>query len=251
MRQILPDAIVNCSAYNAVDAAESDPATAYAVNASGPGNLAAVASHLDSLLIHYSTDFVFDGTGAAPYNEDDATNPLSVYGASKLFGEAAVRTAPRHYVLRVESLFGGKGVNGHRTTIDYFAETLAEPVPVRALVDRTVTPSYVPDVAEVTLALIDGQAAYGTYHCVNSGHTTWFELALHVADRLGVRGSIKPATSAERQTTATRPQYCALSNQKLAAAGIEMPTWQSAIGRHLADRGAGPSLRLTTEHLSA
>lgn len=251
MRHLRPEAIVNCSAYNAVDAAETDEANAYAVNAGAPAKLAMAAAELDALLVHYSTDFVFDGAADAPYEEHHPTNPLSVYGASKLAGEDAARTAPRHFVLRVESLFGGQGIHGHRATIDYLADTLADGKPIRAAADRTVTPSYVPDVADATLALTAGGARYGTYHCVNSGAATWYELASYVAARLGREGLVERISAADLRTPARRPMYCALSNAKLAAAGIGMLGWQSAVDRHLAGRSAGAAAAFIVEGLPA
>jgi dTDP-4-dehydrorhamnose reductase len=231
--------IVNCSAYNAVDAAQADEASAFAVNARGPAILADAATAAGTVLVHFSTDFVFDGEARQPYSEDDPVNPLSVYGASKLAGEVGVRRAPRHYVLRVESLFGGLGVRGHRSTVDHIAETLRAGGMVRALADRTVSPSYVPDVAQATRALLEGNAPSGTYHCVSSGFTTWFDLAREIAQRLAVSESrIEPAMIADFETAAPRPQFCALSNEKLRAAGICMPVWQSAIERHLATNGS-------------
>ena len=147
-----------------------------------------------TLLVHYGTDFVFDGTASAPYVEDDPVNPLSVYGASKLAGEAEVRSVcPHHYILRVESLFGGAGVGGHRATIDYIADTLVAGSTVRAFVDRTVSPSYVPDVARATRELIARSGPHGTYHCVSTGMTTWYDIAQHIAVELGVHGHIEVA----------------------------------------------------------
>src|SRR5918994_5828938 len=112
-----PDVIVNCTAYNAVDAAEAHPETAFAVNAAAPATMAEAARRVNAVLVHYGSDFVFDGCAASPYAEDAATNPLSVYGASKLAGEEAVRSLPEHYILRVESLFGGRDAAGHKTTV--------------------------------------------------------------------------------------------------------------------------------------
>ena len=239
-----PHVIVNCSAYNAVDAAEAAVGEAYAINAHGPGVLAAAALSCGAVLVHFSTDFVFDGRASAPYGEDDDPNPLSVYGASKLAGEDEVRKTPRHYILRVESLFGGTGVNGHRATIDYMAATLGAGQTVRAAVDRVVTPTYVPDAARVTRALLDGRAAPGVYHCVNSGVATWYEVAQEVARLVGGHGGIVPVLSSALTTVAPRPQFCALSNAKLAAAGIPLPTWQSALARHFSElHAAAPVAR--------
>jgi dTDP-4-dehydrorhamnose reductase len=232
-RWLNPDVIVNCSAYNAVDAAESNVSAAFALNAHGPSYLAAAAKRCNAMLVHYSTDFVFDGESDRPYTEDDPVNPLSVYGASKKAGEDESRQAPRHFILRLESLFGGSGLAGHQATVDYFLNAILGGVKLRAACDRTTSPSYVPDVVRATLELIKCDAGYGTYHCVNSGFTTWDELAREIARQLGVSIDVEALTSEGLKTSAKRPKYCALSNAKLAALGIRMPSWQSAIQRHL------------------
>lgn len=232
-----PHVVINCTAYNAVDAAETDVATAYAVNALAPGALARAADAVGALFVHYGTDFVFDGYSRTPYVEDDQTNPLSAYGASKLAGEIEVRrTIGRHYILRVASLFGGTGVREHRPTIDAIADLCASGKPVRALIDRTVSPSHVSDVARVTCELLEGAAEYGTYHCVSSGDTTWYDLARHIASCLGVSAPIEPLSVSQLTTAARRPQFCALSNMKIRAGGFELPDWQSAVERHLRSR---------------
>jgi dTDP-4-dehydrorhamnose reductase len=236
VRVLRPEAIINCVAFNAVDAAETEVATALAVNARGPAILAKAAAAARAVLVHFSTDFVFDGQSREPYTESDSPNPLSVYGASKLAGEEEVRTFDRHYILRIESLFGGRGVKGHRATIDYIIDTLMAGEPVRAFVDRTASPSYVSDVSMATRALLHRAAPYGTYHCVNSGSTTWHDLAVEIAHQLKVPGRITPVTSAEVVTPAKRPQFCALSNDKLSKYGMVMPVWQDALTRHLVAR---------------
>jgi dTDP-4-dehydrorhamnose reductase len=232
-----PHGVINCSAYNAVDAAETAAADAFAVNALAPGVLARAAAASGALFVHYGTDFVFDGYSRKPYVESDPANPLSAYGSSKLAGEVEVRRSiGRHYILRVASLFGGTGVRDHRPTIDAIADLCASGKTVRALVDRTVSPSHVSDVSRATCELLDGAAEYGTYHIVSSGDPTWYDLACHVAASLGVSTRIEPLTSAELKTVARRPQYCALSNAKLRAAGVTMPDWRSAVSDHLRSR---------------
>ena len=235
VQAVRPDAIINCAGYNAVDRAESDITTAYAVNAGGPAHLARAASAAGALLIHYSSDFVFDGRAATPYEEDAPVAPLNVYGASKLAGESEARSTPQHYILRVESLFGGHPVSA-QATVDYIADSLVSGRRVRAFVDRTVTPSYAPDVVTATRRLLELQPAYGTYHCVNSGATTWYALALEIARQLGLDVPIEAGTVDQAKAAAARPRYCALSNRKLHAAGIPMPDWRHAVQRHLADR---------------
>ena len=236
-----PGIIVNCAAYNAVDDAEDDAVAALAVNAFGVRALARAAAAADATLVHYGTDFVFDGTASEPYREDDPPNPQSVYAASKLLGDWFAQGA-RAYVLRVESLFGGvdgPGAGGRRTggSLDRMADALLAGREVRAFVDRVVSPSHVDDVAAATLALLRAAPAHGLYHCVGSGHATWFEVATALAGELGVEPAIRGITLDELELRAPRPCFCALSNRKLAAAGIEMPHWRDAVARYARWRG--------------
>ena len=242
--EVRPGVIVNCAAYNAVDDAEDDAVAALEVNAFGVRSLAQAAARIDATLVHYGTDFVFDGTASEPYREDDAPNPQSVYAASKLLGDWFAQGA-RAYVLRVESLFGGgalaPGADGRRlgSTLDRIADALLDGREVGAVVDRVVSPSYVDDVATATLALLRAAAPRGLYHCVGSGHGTWFEVATALAGELGVEPVIRGITHDELELPAARPRFCALSNRKLAAAGIEMPHWRDAVARY-----AGIRLRI-------
>jgi dTDP-4-dehydrorhamnose reductase len=226
-----PGVILNCAAYNAVDHAEGDAPGAFAVNAFAVLELARAATACGATLVHYSTDFVFDGMARAPYGEDAPANPASVYGQSKLVGEWMARQAPRAYVLRVESLFGGPAT---RSSIDRIVDSLRGGRPTRVFVDRVVTPSYVEDVVDATLGLLERGATPGVYHCVNSGVTTWHELSEFVAQTIGADPALlEPVRVADVSMRAPRPQYCALSNEKLASVGIAMPDWQNALARHL------------------
>lgn len=238
--EVRPGAIVNCAAYNAVDDAEDDAVAALAVNAFGIRSLARAAMAIDATLVHYSTDFVFDGTASSPYGEDDAPNPQSVYGASKLLGEWFAQGA-RHYVLRVESLFGGVDGPGRRPggSLHRIADALLAGREVRAFVDRVVSPSHVDDVAAATVALLRAAPAHGLYHCVGSGHATWFEVATALAGELGVESTIRGVTLDELNLRAPRPRFCALSNRKLAGAGVEMPHWRDAVARYARTRLTG------------
>jgi len=228
--RLRPSVILNCAAYNAVDRAERDAAGALAVNAFAVQSLARAAAACGATLVHYSTDFVFDGLAATPYVESDPANPRSVYGQSKLTGEWLALEAPGAFVLRVESLFGGPAA---RSSIDTIIASLRAGQPTRVFVDRVVTPSYVEDVVAATRSLLSGTAAPGLYHCVNSGVTTWHDLAVDIAARLGVTPSLVPVHVADVVLPAPRPRYCALSNAKLAGAGVVMPSWQDAVGRYL------------------
>lgn len=236
LARLAPALVINCAAYNHVDQAEREPVAALAVNALAVRALARAAAEVRATLVHYSTDFVFDGTATRPYREDDPPNPRSVYAVSKLLGEWFAADAPRYYVLRVESLFGG---DRRKSSVDRILDALANGQPVRVFVDRTTTPSYVEDVAQATRALIERGAENGVYHCVSSGACTWYELAQEAARLLGVQPHLEPIRVAEVALPAQRPQYCVLSNAKLAALGIVMPPWQDALARHIARARAG------------
>ena len=238
---VRPGVIVNCAAYNAVDDAEDDAAAALEVNAFGVRSLAQAAARIDATLVHYGTDFVFDGTASEPYREEDAPNPQSVYGSSKLLGEWFAQGA-RHYVLRVESLFGGgvngPGADGRRPggSLDRIADALLEGREVRAFVDRVVSPSHVDDVAAATRALLRAASARGLIPLrrVRARHVV---RGSYGAGRGAGRGAaIRGITLDELELRAPRPRFCALSNRKLAAVGVEMPHWRDAVARYARTR---------------
>ena len=235
---VAPDVIVNCAAYTDVDGSEEHPVDALEVNAFGVRTLAAGAAAAGACLVHYSTDFVFDGRADRPYREEDAPNPRSTYACSKLLGEWFAAEAPRHYVLRVESLFGARPVAGdpRRGSVDRIADGIFAGEPVRVFADRTVSPSHVADVAAATRALVEREAAPGLYHCANAGSCTWLDLAREIAARAGVEARLVAVPMADAKLRAERPTYCALSSEKLARAGFAMPSWQDAIARYLLAR---------------
>jgi dTDP-4-dehydrorhamnose reductase len=233
-----PDAIINCAAFNDVDGAEERPVEALAVNALAVRTLALEAETRQARLVHYSTDFVFDGTATRAYTEIDPPSPRSTYASSKLLGEWFALDVPGAFVLRVESLFGvPRDWTGRRGTLDSIVDRLERGQEVLAFTDRIVSPSYVADVAAATRYLLDNERAPGLYHCVNSGQGTWYEVAEESARLLGVTPRLKPATMEQVPMRAARPRFCALANDKLAAAGFVMPHWRNALERWLNARG--------------
>ena len=235
--RVRPNVIINCAAYNDVDGAETHPLDALNANAYAVRALARAAARHDATFVHYSTDFVFDGTATRPYTEADAPNPRSVYATSKLLGEWFAADAPRAYVLRVESLFG-QAPNGPRPkgSVAAILRALRAGESAKVFSDRTISPTYVLDAARVTRELLERSAAPGLYHCVNSGMCTWLELGREVARLQGVEPNLTPVTLAEAQLLAARPQFCALSNQKLRAVGITILPWQHALRNYLSAR---------------
>jgi dTDP-4-dehydrorhamnose reductase len=226
-----PDVVINCAAYNDVDGAEDSAEQALAANAMGVLVLARTSAEAGAILVHYSTDFVFDGQTSQPYIETDMPRPISTYGASKLLGEWFAVETTSAYVVRVESLFGG---HPPKSSVDKILAAIRSDRPVRVFSNRTVTPSYVDDVADATERLLAARLPFGIYHCVNSGVATWLGLAQEAKRLLNRPAEIVPVSVDEVKFRASRPQYCALSNQKLSDAGIVMPTWQDALARHVA-----------------
>jgi dTDP-4-dehydrorhamnose reductase len=240
VNDVTPRVIVNCAAFNLVDDAENRPLDAFGINAFAVRTLARAAEECGATFVHYGSDFVFaglEGPDGAPYDESMPPSPRSVYAASKLVGEWLALESPRAYVLRVESLFGMRpDWSGRRGSLDTITAGLEAGREVPVFTDRIVSPTYVEDAAAATRHVVDAGAPYGLYHCVNSGHATWQQIAIEAARLLGVSPRLKPITTAEARFVAARPRFCALSNRKLAAAGFEMPAWQDALRRWLAVR---------------
>lgn len=228
--KLQPAVIVNAAAFG-VEGCEEDPRRALDVNGFAVQTLADAARRASAALVQYSSDFVFDGAATSPYTEAARPNPLNVYGASKLLGECFAQNAPRHWVLRVESLFGNPDGT---SSIDKMAADLKVGRGVKAFSDRTVSPSYMEDVTAATKRLLERNVPSGVYHCVNSGFTTWYELALELKRLLGAsRASISSVSADDSRDRVVRPKFCALSNEKLGNAGIELPSWQNALQRYL------------------
>ncbi|MEO5896533.1 MAG: dTDP-4-dehydrorhamnose reductase [Vicinamibacterales bacterium] len=225
-----PQVIINCAAYNQVDQAEDDPATALAVNAFGALALARAAVAANAILVHYSSDFVFDGDTDRPYEETDKANPRGVYAASKLLGDMFALEYDKAYVLRVESLFGPPGPGGSRRgSLGSIVDQIRAGAEVSVFTDRVVSPTYTPDIARATRTLIERTLPRGLYHCVNTGMATWEQIARHAATLVGMPLRAHPITLATVNLRARRPRFCAMSNAKLAAAGVAMPSWQQAL----------------------
>ena len=178
VRAVEPDVIINCAAYNDVDGAEQEPGEALRVNTFGVSALACAARQHGATLVHYSTDFVFDGETTRPYTEEDRPNPRGLYAASKLLGDWFAADAPRAYVLRVESLFGHPGPGrARRGSLGTIVDRIRAGEEVPVFVDRTVSPGYTADIAWATRAALERGIPPGLYHCVNSGGASWARIA--------------------------------------------------------------------------
>lgn len=246
LRQTAPRWVVNAAAYTAVDRAESDEAGARAVNAELPAWLAEQSAAQGFGLVHYSTDYVFDGQGQRPYREDDATAPQGVYGHTKLEGEQAALAAPGGLVMRLSWVFGVHGGNFAKTMIRLARERDA----LRVVADQQGCPTPAALVADLTLLALRQQLS-GLYHLSASGPTTWHAYAQHVIDaawQAGLEGlkarpeAVAPIQTADFPTPAKRPAYSVLDGSKLEQAlGLRLPGWQPYVAQliqHLKEGGA-------------
>lgn len=232
--------VINAAAYTAVDAAEDDTERAYAVNATGPANLARSCARHGAGLVQVSTDYVFAGDGHTPYEVTDATAPASVYGASKLAGEQATRQlCPRSWVVRTAWLYGGAGPNFVKT----IARLERERETIDVVDDQRGSPTWSADLAAGLLALAGSAVEPGIYHCTNSGETTWYGLARAIFAELGADPErVRPTTSDRFPRPAPRPAYSVLSPSAWLRAGLPpMPPWRQSL--HAAFLAAGPALR--------
>lgn len=236
LRQLAPDLIINAGAYTAVDQAEHEPERAFAINAHGPGVLAEEAARLGAPLIHYSTDYVFDGSKATPYTEQDAPNPLGVYGQSKLAGEQAIAAvAGQHLILRTSWVYSLYGRNFLLT----LQRLLQEKPQLRIVDDQIGAPTWAGSIAASTRVLVErwqaGQAgAWGTYHLTAQGETSWFGFAQAIAEQLKAQGlpcaELLPIPSSNYPTPARRPLNSRLDCSRLAHEWhIRLPHWQQAL----------------------
>ena len=242
VRAIEPDVIVNAAAWTAVDRAESEEEAAYAINARAPAVLAEEAARMKSWLVHYSTDYVFDGRKDGAYTEDDLTNPLSAYGRSKAAGEEAIRASgARHLILRTGWVYG-RGANFARTIL----RMAREREQLQVVADQFGAPTGADLLADATaLALhrLDRDALSGTYHVAAGGRASWHAYARHVVEQALAHGAplratpetIRPIASADWPTPAARPANGTLDSSKFRAAfGLALPDWRHHLNRYVA-----------------
>ena len=235
VRACRPTAIINCAAFTDVDGAESRPLDAFRTNAEAVWCLAKLANELEAVLLHFSTEFVYDGELDRPYIENDAAAPRSVYGMSKLAGERFAGTAKRNYVLRLSSLYGG---HTRRTSVDWVLRQAQSGQRVTAFLDRRVSPSYVPDVVDASLDLLRSGAPFGLFNCGSIDWCTWAELAACILDAVGRPELLAPVPFVPRANSAVRPKNCSMSSAKLCS-HVENPPrgWKDALTDYLVRLG--------------
>jgi dTDP-4-dehydrorhamnose reductase len=236
-----PEVVLNCAAYTAVDRAENDRDAAFAINATGAGNLAKACVANNAFLVHFSTDYVFSGVATKPYLEDDATAPLSVYGESKLAGEHAVQAiADAFAIIRLSWVYSNDGANFYKTMLRLANERDT----LRVVADQFGTPNFAGDLSEAISRMLarsadELRAKSGLYHLSASGVASWHEFACEIVAhaQLTRRPAVEPITTADFPTPAKRPGFSALDSSRFAATfGWTIPSWRDGLTRCLAQR---------------
>lgn len=241
-----PDVIVNASGYTAVDQAETDADAAQRINAEAPAAMAETARELGALLVHYSTDYVFDGSARVPYTEEVTPAPVGIYGKTKLAGEQAiVASGAHHLILRTAWLYSNRGKNFFKTMLK-LADECSE---LRVVHDQTGSPTYAKLVADNTAHMLvqmfdQGRLIMdrcGLYHVACQGSTTWYEFTKNIIQSAGKTDGVRviPITTADYPTPAQRPAYSSLSTKKLARVfDLRLPAWQTGLEQCFAERVA-------------
>ncbi len=238
--ELRPALIINATAFHRVDDIESDPAPAFAVNAAAVHQLAGTAERHQARLVHFSTDYVFGGSGPGPFTEDATPAPVNAYGVSKLAGEQCVRNAgPRHLVIRSSGLYG---IAGSRGKGGNFVETMLrlarERTPLRVVDDQVLAPTYAADLAEGVVRLLAVDPPGGIYHLTNAGACSWFEFARRIFTLCGLAPDIVPTTSDAFGAPARRPANSVLANTRTAKLGLApLPPWPDALRAYLLAKG--------------
>lgn len=238
-RELQPDLLINTAAYNLVDGAEEDPAAAFSLNAFAVRDLAFICRDTDTILMHFSSDYVFDGTQRAPYSEEDSPSPLSVYGVSKLAGEYFVRSIlSRYFLIRTCGLYGtagcwGKGYN----FVDTMVRRAREKQPVQVVNDQYVTPTSTLELAHRLSDLIE-VGRFGLFHMTNAGQCSWYEFAAEIFRILSMEPDLRGVDSAAYGARAKRPVFSVLENRHADRIGLPgFSPWAIALKDYLIRKG--------------
>jgi dTDP-4-dehydrorhamnose reductase len=233
-----PDLIINTAAFHKTDQCEEEPLKTFSINALGARNIATISKEIGATTIFISTDYVFDGSKDESYTEDDLSNPINTYGISKLAGELYTKQNPKHFIIRVASLFGVAGASGKGGN---FVETMITKAkknePITVVDDMYMSPTYTKDAAITIKKIIESKLPFGTYHATNRGYCTWFQFAQEIFKITNLTPNIEPTKTHLLKMKARRPKFSALTSIKLPKYGIQTREWKQALHDYLAEKG--------------
>ena len=238
LKEHKPDVVINTAAFHKTDQCEEEPLKAFSVNALGARNIAMITKEIDATTVHISTDYIFDGSKNKPYTEEDIPAPINTYGISKLAAEHFTKQNPKHYIIRIASVFGKAGASGKGGN---FVETMIKKAkknePITVIDDMWMSPTYTKDASSTITKITEKQLPYGVYHATNKGYCSWYQFAEQIFQFTYLTPNLKPIKTEQLTMKAKRPRFSALKSIKLPQYGIEMPTWQEALRKYLIEKG--------------
>ena len=233
-----PDIVINTAAFHKTDQCEEEPLKTFSVNAIGAKNVAIISKEIAATTVFISTDYVFDGLKKEPYTEDDVPAPISTYGISKLASEHYTRQNPKHYIVRIASVFGKAGASGKGGN---FVETMITKAKknetITVIDDMWMSPTYTKDAASILKRILELQLPYGTYHATNKGYCSWYQFAQEIFQLTGLNPVLKPVKTDQLSLKARRPRFSALTSTKLSSYNIEPREWTEALRAYLIEKG--------------
>jgi len=233
-----PGMVINTAAFHKTDQCEEEPLKTFSVNALGARNVAMITKEIDAIAVFISTDYVFDGSKKEPYTEDDVPAPINTYGISKLAAEHFTRQNPKHYIIRIASVFGKAGASGKGGN---FVETMITKAkknePITVIDDMWMSPTYTKNASSIIKEITEKQLPYGVYHATNKGYCSWYQFAEQIFQLTGLTPDLTPIKTEQLTMKAKRPQFSALKSIKLPQYNIEIPTWQEALREYLVEKG--------------
>ena len=233
-----PDVVINTAAFHKTDQCEEEPKKTFCVNALGARNIAQITTEVGATTVYISTDYVFDGSKNKPYTEEDIPAPLSTYGISKLAAEQFTKRNPKHYIIRIASVFGKAGASGKGGN---FVETMINKAknndPIVVVDDMFMSPTYTKDAASILKGILELQLPYGVYHATNKGFCSWYQFAQEIFQATKLSPDLKPTKSDPEYGKARRPLFSALASTKLSQYSLEPRSWKEALRAYLLEKG--------------
>ena len=238
LKEHRPDVVVNTAAFHKTDQCEEEPLKTFSVNAVGARNVALISKEFGATTVFISTDYVFDGSKKEPYTEDDATFPINTYGVSKLAAEHCTRQNPKHYIVRIASVFGVAGASGKGGN---FVETMIKKAknnePISVVDDMWMSPTYTRDAASILKGILELQLPSGVYHATNRGYCSWYQFAKEIFQIAGLNTVLNSTKTDPNYGKARRPRFSALRSTKLSKYNLEPRDWKEALRAYLIEKG--------------
>jgi dTDP-4-dehydrorhamnose reductase len=238
LKEHQPDIVINTAAFHKTDQCENEPLKTFSVNALGARNVALISKEIAATTVFISTDYVFDGSKKEPYTEDDAPAPINTYGISKLAAEHFTKQNPKHYIVRIASVFGKAGASGKGGN---FVETMITKAKknetITVIDDMWMSPTYTKDAASILKGILEFQLPFGVYHATNKGYCSWYQFAQEIFQLTGLNPALTPIKTEQLSLKARRPRFSALTSTKLSSYNIEQREWKEALRAYLIEKG--------------